>query len=63
MEENDMSLTQHEYVFISNLAKRLAIRERKLAREHDAKKIQLDLQGLNFLNFMNFIDFKHAYDQ
>ena len=58
-----MSLTQNEYVFVANLVKRLAIHERKLAREKDAKRIRLDIQGLNFIKFINYINFEHAYDQ
>jgi hypothetical protein len=52
-----MTLTQDESVLIGKLAKRLAVRERKIAREQDAKRIQLDLAGLNFIKFINFINF------
>jgi len=55
-----MNLTHSEYALIKSLARRLAKRQRKIARENDMKKIQLDLEGLNFINFMNFIDFETA---
>ena len=58
-----MFLTDNAHVLLARLTKKLAIRERKLARERDAKKIQLDLGGLNFINFINFIDFDHAPKQ
>ena len=58
-----MLLTGEAYTLIARLAKRLAIRERKIARERDAKKIQLDLEGLNFIKFINFIDFEQAPKQ
>ena len=51
-------LTHEEYVLMKRLTKRLAKRERKIARENDKKKIQLDLEGLNFIKFMNFINFE-----
>jgi len=43
---------------MKRLTKRLAQRERKIARENDKKKIRLDLEGLNFIKFMNFINFE-----
>ena len=58
-----MILTDNAYTLLAKLTKRLAIRERKIARERDAKKIQLDLEGLNFLKFINSIDFEHAPKQ
>ena len=51
-------LTHEEYVLMKRLTKRLAQRERKIARENDKKKIRLDLEGLNFIKFMNFINFE-----
>ena len=51
-------LTHEEHILVKRLAKRLAKRERKIARENDKKKIQLDLEGLNFIEFMNFINFE-----
>ena len=58
-----MVLTHNEYALIARLAKRLAVRERKIARERDAQKIQLDLEGFNFVKFINFIHFEHAPTQ
>jgi len=58
-----MILTHNECALIAKLTKKLAIRERKIALEHDAKKIQLDLEGLNFIKFINFINFEHAPTQ
>jgi hypothetical protein len=40
-----------------SLAKRALAEERKMARERDRRKIQLDLEGLNFITFTNFINF------
>ena len=58
-----MLLTGDVYTFVARLTKRLAIRERKIARERDAKKIKLDLEGLNFIKFINYIDFEQAPKQ
>ena len=57
-----MALTLQERNLIKrierSLAKRALTEERKLARAKDRRKIQLDLEGLNFITFMNFINFE-----
>jgi len=59
-----MNLTYEESQFLGVLAKRISKRameaERKIARENDMKKIQLDFEGLNFIKFLNYIHFGSA---
>ena len=52
------ALTREDYALMKGLAKRLAERERKIARESDTKKNIREFEGLHFITFMNFINFE-----
>ena len=54
----NLVLSREDYTLMKGLTKRLAERERKIARESDTKKIIREFQGLNFITFMNFINFE-----